>query len=660
MGVVFRAQVDPDWLQGVWAWFFGRKQFLIGCKGPSPTPPMPLPPTPPPPRRPSRPISRVSGRAPPPPWAEGAGEGLEEATPPSWGPSPTLGSFEIVRSLGRGSRGEVLEVRRLSDGSRFALKRSLRPLSGPAQRRHWLRECHAQRGAGPAPGLLPLLAAWEQRGRFHLLTPLCPAGSLGHLWRRGARRGGASPLRGVASVLRGVASPVVGAVSFLWGVVSRFWRETAKRGGALSARGVASYHRGVASVLRGVASFLRGVALLPGRIASSPGGVPSTSGGVASSAGGVASTSRGVSSAFKGVPVAFRGVASLFMGVASSLRGVASFLTGRTTSPLPAPSPLADAPEGGVATQNTFPLAARAEVGVSSPRDLSPSPNQRRVGVAEPKTGVSNPESAIFEPAAASGPTAASEPPDGRPMAEWRLRGYLWDVLVALSHLHARPLAHGDVKPDNVLLDAAGRCRLADFGLATPLFGRGGGGEMGGGGGGDPRYVAPEGLAGEGGTPGDIFSLGLTVAELAGERRLPGAGEGWRRIRSGGGGAAAPGKWGGDGEVHPHPSPTPPPPPSGLSPELQAVLAAMLDPDPRLRPSAPELLGGEVLRGAGRWRPLTRLADLGLRLLEDWLEEVPAAVSGFRFRFRGWVWGPRTPPRPPRADPWALRGEEEE
>ena len=43
----------------------------------------------------------------------------------------------------------------------------------------------------------------------------------------------------------------------------------------------------------------------------------------------------------------------------------------------------------------------------------------------------------------------------------------LRDAARALAHLHAQRLLHGDVKPSNILLDAAGAtARLADFGLA--------------------------------------------------------------------------------------------------------------------------------------------------------------------------------------------------
>jgi len=39
------------------------------------------------------------------------------------------------------------------------------------------------------------------------------------------------------------------------------------------------------------------------------------------------------------------------------------------------------------------------------------------------------------------------------------------DVLAALDHAHRNGVIHGDVKPENILLDADGRAHLADFGI---------------------------------------------------------------------------------------------------------------------------------------------------------------------------------------------------
>lgn len=101
-------------------------------------------------------------------------------------------------------------------------------------------------------------------------------------------------------------------------------------------------------------------------------------------------------------------------------------------------------------------------------------------------------------------------------------------VLVALEQIHSEGLVHRDVKPANLLLDVTGlglpRLRLSDFGVATVLD--------------QPRlthgaltvgtrgYVAPECLAGEWDPDprADLYSLGITAAEMATGLRLPLAG----------------------------------------------------------------------------------------------------------------------------------------
>jgi protein-serine/threonine kinase len=41
------------------------------------------------------------------------------------------------------------------------------------------------------------------------------------------------------------------------------------------------------------------------------------------------------------------------------------------------------------------------------------------------------------------------------------------DLILAVNHLHENFISHGDLKSDNVLLDASGKVKLADFGVAT-------------------------------------------------------------------------------------------------------------------------------------------------------------------------------------------------
>jgi len=40
------------------------------------------------------------------------------------------------------------------------------------------------------------------------------------------------------------------------------------------------------------------------------------------------------------------------------------------------------------------------------------------------------------------------------------------ELILAMKHMHAKGIIFRDLKPDNILLDAEGHIRLADFGLA--------------------------------------------------------------------------------------------------------------------------------------------------------------------------------------------------
>ena len=76
------------------------------------------------------------------------------------------------------------------------------------------------------------------------------------------------------------------------------------------------------------------------------------------------------------------------------------------------------------------------------------------------------------------------------PLAPAEALPRLVEALAALAHMHARGYLHGDLKPANMRLDAAGRLVLVDFGLLRRL---GEGGPLQG----TPLYMAPEAILGD-------------------------------------------------------------------------------------------------------------------------------------------------------------------
>ena len=90
---------------------------------------------------------------------------------------------------------------------------------------------------------------------------------------------------------------------------------------------------------------------------------------------------------------------------------------------------------------------------------------------------------------------------------------YAIEIGRALECAHANKLVHRDVKPQNVLIDAEGRAKVTDFGIARSLEAEGltaTGRVLG-----TTDYVAPEQALGEETTAqSDVYSLGICLFEM--------------------------------------------------------------------------------------------------------------------------------------------------
>ncbi len=114
---------------------------------------------------------------------------------------------------------------------------------------------------------------------------------------------------------------------------------------------------------------------------------------------------------------------------------------------------------------------------------------------------------------------------DGRPLSELIGSEYLtlpvtlrllYHVTEALEAAHRQSIIHRDLKPSNILIDAQGRPRLTDFGLAKSLLldpTLSGSGDLVG----TPRYMAPEQILGDNRELDqrvDVFALGVVMYEM--------------------------------------------------------------------------------------------------------------------------------------------------
>jgi eukaryotic-like serine/threonine-protein kinase len=138
-------------------------------------------------------------------------------------------------------------------------------------------------------------------------------------------------------------------------------------------------------------------------------------------------------------------------------------------------------------------------------------------------------------------------------------------VADAVHAAHRRLVVHRDIKPSNILVDAEGRVKLLDFGIAKILAGDVASTDVGGRAL-TPEYASPEQLRGDPVTTAtDVYQLGLLLRELlSGVRPVPG--------RPGG------------GEV------------SHLSGDLRTIVDKALRPEPEQRYASADEMAADVRR----------------------------------------------------------------
>jgi membrane-associated tyrosine/threonine-specific cdc2-inhibitory kinase len=160
-------------------------------------------------------------------------------------------------------------------------------------------------------------------------------------------------------------------------------------------------------------------------------------------------------------------------------------------------------------------------------------------------------------------------------MTVWKI---CHDISAGLSHIHSHRLVHHDIKPSNIFIVPNSRfgamCKIGDFGMAGDIGTSSDGQE------GDTRYMPPELLSSITRQPSaDIFSLGLTLYEVATEHHveMPSEGPLWHELRSN----AAPLL------------------PECRGNELIQLVKAMTDPCEQRRPTADGILQYEHVISAG-------------------------------------------------------------
>jgi len=178
------------------------------------------------------------------------------------------------------------------------------------------------------------------------------------------------------------------------------------------------------------------------------------------------------------------------------------------------------------------------------------------------------------------------------PLPEWRIWDVLLDLVKAVNHLDSLDIIHADIKPANVLVSFDGVCKLGDFGLMVDLKHDDVDEECYEG---DSKYLAREVLNSHITKEATIFSLGLSIFQIATDLHLPSSGQRWHDIR--------------DLKIDPKFT-------KHLSPELSNLLYKMIATEPSDRPSISTIFKSDPLQEhATKYRQTNRKVYLFLRIL---------------------------------------------
>jgi serine/threonine-protein kinase len=184
-------------------------------------------------------------------------------------------------------------------------------------------------------------------------------------------------------------------------------------------------------------------------------------------------------------------------------------------------------------------------------------------------------------------------------------------VCDAVDYAHRHLVIHRDIKPGNILVDAASEPKLLDFGIAK-LLEKPGGNTCGGTRVMTPEYAAPEQLRGEPvGIAADIYALGVVLFELlTGQRPFPdplAAREPPSAVR-----ACAPSSQDIQARAAVR-GVTPKALRRQLHGDLERILRTVLDPDPSRRYASAAALSADLRRHL-RGRPISVRHDRGYRI----------------------------------------------